>query len=86
MIFYNQQDVLRIIKEYDVCDELLADLLDTISYNENDIIENCSTGKNVTNINFFCDKDYIKEVLKEISKNNDGKIIISKGVNNERFE
>ena len=84
MTFYKQHDVLTIIKEYDICEELLNDLLTLApTYDENDIIENCGVEKNVTNINFFCDKDYIKEVLKEISKNNDGKITISKGVNNE---
>lgn len=73
--YWLQQDVLNIIKEYEDCDELLSDLLKLDTYND----KGAPLNKNITNINFICNKDRIADILKNIAKNNDGKITIIDG-------
>ena len=73
--YYKQEDVLNIIKDYDDCDELLEDLLSIDTYTKDGEPEKINTTNNITNINFICDNEKIKELMKSIMENNEGKII-----------
>ena len=72
--YWKQNDVLGIIKDYDDCDSLLEDLLKLQNYND----DGAPDTQNITNINFICDKEKLEEILRNIAKNNDGKIAVLK--------
>lgn len=72
--YWKQNDVLGIIKNYDDCDFLLEDLLKLQTYSDSGKPDT----QNITNINFICDKEKLEEILKNIAKNNDGKIAVLK--------
>ena len=81
--YYSQNDVLKMIKEYDICEELLEDLLELPVYDDKGkaTFPDCKDCPNrgemaTTNINFICSKDKIEDMLEKIAKNNNGRIAV----------
>ena len=82
-IYYNQEDVLNIIKNYDDCDELLADLLELDTYTKDGEPAKENNINNITNLNFICDKEKIENIINTIIEKNNGEIMGFKiGVDN----
>ena len=72
-LYWDKEEVLRVLGYYDLSGEVYRDLLSLDTYDE--IPNSVPT----TNINFFCGKDKVEDIIEKIAKNNDGKISIVKG-------
>lgn len=75
--YWLQNDVLKIVNQYEDGDEIIDELLNIRSFDDN----GKPSEQNITNINFICSKDKIENMLEKIAKNNDGKITVTDGDN-----
>ena len=70
--YWKQNDVLKVIKDYDDCNDILEELLNLEIYNDDGKAEDASS--NITNLNFICNAEEISKIIKNVAKYNDGKI------------
>ena len=73
--YWLQNDVLKVINGYSNDTDIIDELLELKTYNDD--------GKpleqqQITNINFICSKDKVEDILESIAKKNNGQITIIK--------